>query len=165
MQAYVSKDSADWFVRNGIFSHKEQEARTEIRYETYVLRLQIEGRILNEMVNSYVLPSAINYQKRLADSVATLNSIGVSNEAGKIQRVIIEQLGDLINRLYTLNESMTGERAKANNLEHADEKALAYCNSVKPMFDEIRECCDEIERIVDDSEWNLPKYRELLNLA
>jgi glutamine synthetase len=165
LQAYVSEESADLFVRNGIFSHKELEARTEIRYETYVLRLQIEGRILNEMVNSYVLPSAINYQKRLADSVATLNSIGVSNEAGKTQRVIIEQLGDLINRLYTLNESMTGERAKANNLEHADEKALAYCNSVKPMFDEIRECCDEIERIVDDSEWNLPKYRELLNLA
>ena len=165
LQAYVSAESADLFVRNGIFSHKELEARTEIRYETYVLRLQIEGRILNEMVNSYVLPSAINYQKRLADSVATLNSIGVSNEAGKTQRVIIEQLGDLINRLYTLNESMTGERAKANNLEHADEKALAYCNSVKPMFDEIRECCDEIERIVDDSEWNLPKYRELLNLA
>ncbi len=165
LKAYVSAESADLFVRNGIFSHKELEARTEIRYETYVLRLQIEGRILNEMVNSYVLPSAINYQKRLADSVATLNSIGVSNEAGKTQRVIIEQLGDLINRLYTLNESMTGERAKANNLEHADEKALAYCNSVKPMFDEIRECCDEIERIVDDSEWNLPKYRELLNLA
>jgi glutamine synthetase len=165
LQAYVSKESADLFVRNGIFSHKELEARTEIRYETYVLRLQIEGRILNEMVNSYVLPSAINYQKRLADSVATLNSIGVSNEAGKTQRVIIEQLGDFINRLYTLNEAMTAERAKANNLEHADEKALAYCNKVKPMFDEIRECCDEIERIVDDAEWNLPKYRELLNLA
>ena len=165
LQAYISKESADLFVRNGIFSHKELEARTEIRYETYVLRLQIEGRILNEMVNSYVLPSAINYQKRLADSVATLNSIGVSNEAGKTQRVIIEQLGDLINKLYSLNEAMTAERAKANNLDHADKKALAYCNKVKPMFDEIRECCDEIERIVDDAEWNLPKYRELLTLS
>ena len=165
LQAYVSKDSADLFVRNGIFSHKELEARTEIRFETYVLRLQIEGRILNEMVNSYVLPSAINYQKRLADSVASLNSIGVSSEAGKTQRAIIEQLGSFINKLYTLNEAMTGERAKANNLDHADKKAMAYCNKVKPMFDEIRECCDEIERIVDDYEWNLPKYRELLNLS
>ena len=165
LKAYVSKESADLFVRNGIFSHKELEARTEIRYETYVLRLQIEGRIMNEMVNSYVLPSAINYQKRLADSVATLSSIGVSSDAAKTQRVIIEQLGGYINKLYTLNEAMTGERAKANNLDHADKKALAYCNKVKPMFDEIRECCDEIERIVDDYEWNLPKYRELLNLS
>ena len=57
------------------------------------------------------------------------------------------------------------ERAKANNLEHADKKALAYCNNVKPMFDEIRECCDEIERVCDDAEWTLPKYRELLSLS
>jgi glutamine synthetase len=50
-------------------------------------------------------------------------------------------------------------------LDHADKKALAYCNSVKPMFDEIRECCDEIERVCDDAEWTLPKYRELLSLS
>jgi glutamine synthetase len=50
-------------------------------------------------------------------------------------------------------------------LEHADQKAAAYCNKVKPMFDDIRECCDEIERVCDDAEWTLPKYRELLSLS
>ncbi len=165
LQAYLSKDSVALFTNNGIFSHKELEARTEIRYETYVLRLQIEGRIMNEMVNSNVLPAAINYQKKLADSVATMQGIGIAASACKTQITIINQLADLINKLYELNEKMTGERAKANNLEHADKKALAYCNKVKPLFDDIRECCDEIERIVDDAEWTLPKYRELLSLV
>ena len=68
-------------------------------------------------------------------------------------------------QLHELNEKMTAERAKANNLEHADQKASAYCNKVKPMFDDIRECCDEIERVCDDAEWTLPKYRELLSLS
>jgi glutamine synthetase len=165
LQAYLTPASEKLFVDNGIFSHRELEARTEIRYETYVLRLQIEGRVMNELVSSYVIPAAVNYQKRLADNVNALKAMGLSASAYKAQSEIVEFLGKHINRVYELNEKMTLERAKANNLEHADKKAMAYCNKVKPMFDEIRECCDEIERVCDDVEWTLPKYRELLSLS
>ncbi|MEY2871276.1 MAG: hypothetical protein RLZZ146_1199 [Bacteroidota bacterium] len=165
LQAYLTPEAEKLFVENGIFSHRELEARTEIRYETYVLRLQIEGRVMNELVSSYVIPAAVNYQKRLADNVNALKGMGLAASAYKAQAEIVEFLSKHINRVYELNEQMTSERAKANNLEHADKKALAYCNNVKPMFDEIRECCDEIERVCDDAEWTLPKYRELLSLS
>jgi glutamine synthetase len=165
LQAYLTPESQNLFVENGIFSHRELDARTEIRYETYVLRLQIEGRVMNELVSSYVIPAAVNYQKRLADNVNALKGMGMSAASYKAQAEIVEFLSKHINRVYELNEQMTSERAKANNLDHADKKALAYCNSVKPMFDEIRECCDEIERVCDDAEWTLPKYRELLSLS
>jgi glutamine synthetase len=165
LKAYLTPASTSLFVDNGIFSHRELEARTEIRYETYVLRLQIEGRVMNELVSSYVIPAAVNYQKRLADNVNALQSMGLKKDSHKAQTEIIEFLAKQINRVYELNEKMTAERAKANNLEHADQKASAYCNKVKPMFDDIRECCDEIERVCDDAEWTLPKYRELLSLS
>jgi len=165
LQAYLTPASEKLFVENGILSHRELEARTEIRYETYVLRLQIEGRVMNELVSSYVIPAAVNYQKRLAENVNALKSMGLPAASYKVQSEIIEFLSKHINRVYELDEQMTSERAKANNLEHADKKALAYCNAVKPMFDEIRECCDEIERVCDDAEWTLPKYRELLSLS
>ena len=165
LKAYLTPASTSLFVDNGIFSHREMEARTEIRYETYVLRLQIEGRVMNELVSSYVIPAAVNYQKRLADNVNALQSMGLKKDSHKAQTEIVEFLAKQINRVYELNEKMTAERAKANNLEHADQKALAYCNKVKPMFDDIRECCDEIERVCDDAEWTLPKYRELLSLS
>jgi glutamine synthetase len=165
LQAYLTPEAEKLFVENGIFSHRELEARTEIRYETYVLRLQIEGRVMNELVSSYVIPAAVNYQKRLADNINALKGMGLAASAYKAQAEIVEFLSKHINRVYELNEQMTSERARANNLEHADKKALAYCNNVKPMFDEIRECCDEIERVCDDAEWTLPKYRELLSLS
>ena len=165
LKAYLTPASTSLFVDNGIFSHRELEARTEIRYETYVLRLQIEGRVMNELVSSYVIPAAVNYQKRLADNVNALQSMGLKKDSHKAQTEIVEFLAKQINRVYELNEKMTAERAKANNLEHADQKASAYCNKVKPMFDDIRECCDEIERVCDDAEWTLPKYRELLSLS
>lgn len=165
LQAYLTPSSIDLFVGNKIYSHRELEARTEIRYETYVLRLQIEGRVLNELVSSYVIPAAVNYQKRLADNVNALIAMGMKKESYKAQSDIIEFLSKNLNRVNELNEKMTAERAKSNNLDHADKKALAYCNKVKPMFDDIRECCDEIERVCDDAEWSLPKYRELLSLS
>jgi len=165
LKAYLTPASTSLFVDNGIFSHRELEARTEIRYETYVLRLQIEGRVMNELVSSYVIPAAVNYQKRLADNVNALQSMGLKKDSHKAQTEIVEFLARHLNRVYELNEKMTAERAKANNLEHADQKASAYCNKVKPMFDDIRECCDEIERVCDDAEWTLPKYRELLSLS
>jgi glutamine synthetase len=83
----------------------------------------------------------------------------------KAQMDIITELSNHINKAYELNNQMTNERAKANKLADAHEKALVYNKKVKGLFDEIRESCDEIERLVDDSDWVLPKYRELLSLS
>jgi glutamine synthetase len=58
---------------------------------------------------------------------------------------------------------MVEERKKANKIEHAREKAIAYCDKVRPHFDEIRYHVDKLELIVDDSSWPLPKYREMLS--
>jgi glutamine synthetase len=59
---------------------------------------------------------------------------------------------------------MTEERKKANNLEEARAKAVAYCDKVKPTFDDIRYHVDKLELIVDDAYWPLPKYREMLTV-
>jgi glutamine synthetase len=162
---YMSPSSVDVFVKNGIYSHKELEARTEIRYESFNLRIQIEGRVLNELVQNFVIPAGIKYQKRLADNVQTLLAIGQSKSSVKAQLDIIEELSNHINNAYELNNQMTNERAKANKLADAHAKALLYNKKVKGLFDEIRESCDEIERLVDDADWVLPKYRELLSLS
>lgn len=162
LEAFLSDSTVDLFVKNGIFTRKELEARTEIRLETYTLRLQIEGRIMNEMVQNYIIPAAVNYQKKLADNVATLLSIGQPKASLKAQQDIIAEISKHINALYEHNNRMTDERAKANKLSDAHKKALAYCEKVKPLFDKIRESADALEQLVDDAEWQLPKYRELL---
>ena len=163
LEAYLSKPSFELFVKNGIFSHKELEARTEIRFENYILRLQIEGRVMNEMVENHIIPAAINYQKRLADNVKTLLDIGQAKSSLKAQTEIITRISELVNKLYAANNAMTAERAKANKIDDAHKRALAYCDKVKPLFDEIREYSDSLESIVDDQEWPFPKYRDLLN--
>jgi glutamine synthetase len=163
LEAYLSEASIDLFVKNGIFNHKELEARTDIRFESYVLRLQIEGRLINEMVQNHIVPAAVNYQKRLADNVQTLMGIGQNKSTLKAQTEIISDISSHINKLHAANKEMTAERAKANKIEDAHKRAIAYCEKVKPLFDEIREHSDALESIVDDREWPFPTYRDLLN--
>ena len=57
---------------------------------------------------------------------------------------------------------MTSARKRANALSDVTKKAVAYCENVRPYFDEIRYHCDRLERLVDDQVWPLAKYRELL---
>ena len=57
---------------------------------------------------------------------------------------------------------MIDERKKANVLEDSREKAYAYCDKIKSMFDDIRYHADKLEIMVDDEMWPLPKLRELL---
>jgi glutamine synthetase len=57
---------------------------------------------------------------------------------------------------------MIEARKKANRIESEREKAIAYHDTVAPLIEEIRQHVDQLETIVDDESWPLPKYRELL---
>lgn len=162
LESFLSKKSDEVFVKNGIYTKKELEARTEINFENYTLKLQIEGRLLNEMVQNFIIPSSVMYQKRLADNVQSLLSIGQNKSSCKAQIEIISEISENINSIYSNNQKMINERSKANKIEDAHKKAIAYCEKVKPYFDLIRESADNLEQMVDDSDWSLPKYSELL---
>ena len=57
---------------------------------------------------------------------------------------------------------MIDERKKVNKLTSSAKLAAAYCDKVKPYFEEIRYHCDKLELLVDDELWPLTKYREML---
>jgi glutamine synthetase len=164
LAAYMSKSSVELFTNLGIFSHKELEARTEIRYESFCLTIELESKVLTEMVQNMVIPSAIRYQSRIADNVSKLLSIGLSKDQVSAQIDLLTQLSALINSAQTLNNKLSAEVDKAMEKEHAKDRALALNSKVKPLFEEIRAVSDEIERLCDDSDWALPKYRELITL-
>ena len=64
--------------------------------------------------------------------------------------------------IQTLTIEMIEARKKANRIENARAKAIAYHDTVEVYFEEIRRHIDKLEEIIDDQMWTLPKYRELL---
>ncbi len=100
----------------------------------------------------------------LINNIKGLKDIGVPEKSYKAQLNILEEISEHINKVQALSFEMTEARKKANALTDNRAKAIAYCEEVKPYFDEIRYHVDKLELLVDDSEWELPKYRELLFL-
>ena len=164
IQVLTAKESLALFKSLNVMSEVEVKARQEVELDAYIMHIQIEGRVYNELVYGYVLPAALEYQNKLIDNVKGLKEIyGASykNQA-KSQLVIIEQISNHIEILKVKTDAMVGERKKANVMVDSNKKAYAYCEKVKPYFDEIRYRCDKLERLVSDKLWPLTKYRELL---
>ncbi|HOZ97026.1 MAG TPA: glutamine synthetase III [Niabella sp.] len=165
LDAMVSEKNTQLFVKNGIYSHPELEARHEIELEKYIKKVQIEGRIMGEMATSMILPPAIRYQNLLAKNIRGLKEAGITEEGYANQKQILDKISEHINKASDLVEKMIEARKKCNVIEDTREKAIAYEKEVKSaFFDKIRYHADKLELLVDDKEWYLPKYRELLFL-
>jgi glutamine synthetase len=89
-------------------------------------------------------------------------SVGQNKTQLKAQLEILNEISSLINQLHEDNKKMTNERSKANKIADAHKRALAYCQKVKPLFDSIRDSSDKLEQLVDDADWPLPKYTDML---
>ena len=162
LDAFVSKSTLDLMTKNGIFTKEELHARHEINLEAYTKQIQIEGRLMGDLAFTRILPPVIKYEKVVASTVVALKEAGLKASAIKPHMELLEEINDNLASLKKAVDAMTNERKKANNIEDAKQKALAYCNKVKSHFDDIRYHADKLERLVDDKMWELPKYREML---
>src|SRR5690606_33222692 len=162
LDVYVTDESLDLFEKLGIYSKRESEARHEILLENFYKKLQIEARVIGEVVNSQIAPACFTYQNELIENVKGLKDLGLSKEAYSSQINLVERISKHANTILEKSEEMRQARKKANTIEDVREKAIAYDEIVKPYFDEVRYHVNKLEKIVDDAKWPLPKLRELL---
>jgi glutamine synthetase len=162
LDAYLSKKSQTLFEKHGVMTHKENEARVEIKLESYIKRVQIESRVMGDLAMNHIVPTAIKYQSKLIENANGLQSLGIDNKA-VIQT--IKEISEHVDVIKTNVRAMIEERKRVNKIENAHKRAIAYCDDVKEKyFDVIRDSVDKLELLVDDEDWPLVKYRELLFL-
>lgn len=165
LDAMVTDKAKHLFEENNIYSHQELEARHEIELEKYIKKVQIESRIMGELATSHILPVAIRYQNLLSNNIRGLKEAGISETGFANQKQILEKISEHINKTSDLVEKMIEARKVCNNMDNTRAKAIAYQSQVKDtFFDAIRYHVDKLEILVDDREWYLPKYREMLFL-
>lgn len=158
---YMQPGPLALFERMGIMNHAEVESRYEIELEKYVKTVQIESRVMGDLAMNHVVSTALKYQHKLAETARNLVELGMSAEAEPIKDI----LRDISARVMVIKkqtESMIEARKRANNVTDTTERARLYAADVKGHFDTIRYEVDKLEQIVDDEDWPLVKYRELL---
>lgn len=162
LEVLVKEDTIKLFTDLGIYTRRELHARYEIVLEEYIKKVQIEARVLGYLCTNHVLPAAIQYQNTLIQNIKGLKELGLPEASYKAQLNLVEIVSEHIQEINDKVEIMIEERKKANKIENARERAYAYCNNIKILFQKIRYHADKLELIVEDKLWPMPKYRELL---
>lgn len=161
---YLDDSSIQMFESLNIMTRKELEARNEIKWETYTKKIQIEARIFGDMAINHIIPIATRYQSSLIDNVHKVKDI-FGDEAAILSEEnmkLIKEISERAKKITSKVNEMIQARKVANRIEGERSKAIAYHDTVAPYLEEIRYEIDNLEQIIDDEIWPLPKYREIL---
>ena len=164
-ERYLDEDSIRMFESAKVMSRKELEARNEVKWETYVKRVQIEARVLGDLSMNHIIPVATHYQSQLIRNVQAMKSVFTADKAERLSTrnlKLIEEIAERTERIETYVDELVECRRIANRIEDIHQRAIAYHDEVNPKMDAIRKEIDNLELIVEDGLWTLPKYREML---
>lgn len=165
IKIWSNKKVQKMFNDLNVLSPIEIESRAEVALENYILKRQIEARVCRDIAKNHIVPTAINYQNRLLTNVQGLNDVLSASEAKqatKTQIRIIKETSHHIAEIVNTIDKMGIAMDKASDSSNLHDKAIQYAEIVKPMMDIIRHHSDELEMMVDDELWPMPKLRELL---
>ncbi|HSI90421.1 MAG TPA: hypothetical protein VK927_04850, partial [Adhaeribacter sp.] len=162
LDAFVTEASESLFKRTGIYNKVELHARHEILLEDYVKKIQIESRVMGDLALNHVIPTALKYQNKLIQNVQGLKEIGLEPDYWETTIEMIKKISEHVTTIKTNVDEMIQRRKKANKLEDTRERAIMYCDEIASIFQVIRYSADKLELMIDDEDWPLVKYRELL---
>ena len=164
-ERYLDEASVKMFEAAKVMTRKELEARNEVKWETYVKTVQIEARVLGDLSMNHIIPVSTHYQSQLIRNVQAMKSVFPADKAERLSirnLKLIEEIAERTGRIETLVDELVECRRVANRIEDIHQRAIAYHDEVNPKMDAIRHEIDNLELIVEDGLWTLPRYREML---
>ena len=165
LAVWERKEVVELFDGMGVLSAEEIAARTEVELENYVMKLQIEARVLGDMVTNQVLPAVMDYQSDLLANVQGFMDVFGDSQADAMtvaQRGILEELSAGVSATYEVVNKLRTERCRVNDMDGIHTVAKGYAEILKPLMEECRIQVDQLEKLTEDGRWPFPKLRELL---
>jgi glutamine synthetase len=165
LDALISEKSVGLFEGLGLMTRGETEARHRIRLDLYVKTVTVELKVLRRMLATEVLPAAVRWQGRLADSCrAAAEALGKGAPGLAGQRGHLAAIAGLLDALVGHLAAL--ERDEADLAAAVEPRAAAdrCADVVRPRMGEARAVADRLEQLVDRAEWPLPSCDEMLTL-
>jgi glutamine synthetase len=142
----------------------ESHSRYHIKLEKYAKDIDIEAKMMVEMVNTMYVPAATEYAKQVASTIEKVTSVLGKDPSIKSQVELLRSISIQMDAARRGTEALEKALAHADKIEDVEEKALALCHKVKPLFTPVRDAVDTLEGLVAAKLWPVPKYREMLFL-
>jgi glutamine synthetase len=153
----IAPGAVKTFEKFKVLTERELHARFEVNLETYCKTLNVEAQLMVLMANRYILPAALEYQRRLAESVAAVKAAGVISKEPK---KLLDRLTKLVDQFRLETEALSSalEHVSGSTQKHAKHTR----DAIVPRMVALRESGDQIELLMPHELWPLPTYREML---
>ena len=154
---YTAKKNMDLFIKHGIYTKEEIEARAEIHIENYSAVISIEAKTMVDMIRHQILPAVSRYASDLCQRAASKEGLGVPC---KYETSSAKEIGKLTDALLSACDKMEQDLEK---MPADSKKAMDYCHqTIIPDMAEARETADQLETLTDSKYWPFPVYSDLL---
>ena len=161
---FTKSAAVEMFTKTGVYTEKELVARNEVKWETYVKKVQIESRVMVRMAINHIIPAAIAYKTALMKELTLAQELFGNLDSCRTEVRILERVNKYIEEVGVKTQEMKEARKAANIIEGEYERALAY-HEIAESLQDLRKPIDKLEEVVDNKLWPLPKYRELLFIS
>ena len=161
---FTKPASVEMFTKTGVYTEKELVARNEVKWETYVKKVQIESRVMVRMAINHIIPAAVAYKADLMKELVLSKELFGSLDSCATEKKILDRINKYIEEVGEKAQAMKEARKAANAIEGEYVRALAYHEIAESLYD-LRKPIDKLEEVVDNKLWPLPKYRELLFIS
>ncbi|MDL2267128.1 glutamine synthetase III [Desulfovibrio sp. OttesenSCG-928-G15] len=161
LEHYSDPEVMAVFSRTNVLSEREQLARQEILLEAYIRAVHVETKLTSTLGRSVILPAAMKYLKTTAKMVQLAHAVDPENT----QAAEVHYHNSIRTHVFSLLAALDALDAcheKLDAMSGTTERAAAARDSLLPLMQECRSHADLLEAVIDDADWPLPKYNELL---
>jgi len=154
---YNAQKNVDLFVRHGIYTKEELNARAEIHIDNYTKVIGIEAGTMIDMIRHEILPAVSGYGAELCRRVEHKEKVGVSC---KYELTEAREIAGLTDALMHACDKLEKDLSK---VPVQPEMAMAYSHDVIiEDMNRAREIADELETVTASEYWPFPVYADLL---
>ena len=156
----LSPKNTEMLTRLGVFTQAELESRYHILAEKYTKEIIIEAQTLWVLLIQHVLPAAFSYRREISESASFLKQIS-SDAAPELKW--LAQLAPITTALQESSDELDALLAEQQPIEDSEVAAEHACTKISPAIEKARSLTDQLEKLVADKYWPLPKYHELFS--
>lgn len=156
---FKKTEKVNFLVEGGVFRQGELQTRANVMVERYIKCREIEFRTQEAMVNKQILPCAIAYKAELSETVSKLKAVGADSS---IEEGMLKRLSDVVKTLVAKKDLLAANFDKAHHSMGEEEFSVKIAKDLMPVCEEISLLCNQVEEIVPEDSWPLPKYYDML---
>jgi len=164
LDAYLKPSCIALFEAAKVLSASEIYARRDNLLLRYTKQYLIDARAMTELVSTIILPAAFRYQQELINFIKEAKALGLKPEMFSFQNSNLNTIGELSNKLHQFILDLDTEYQKVEKVSDIKEKAQIAESNIIPILDHIRYIVNDLEQLIADDIWPIPKLNELLQM-